>query len=284
MKWIITFNRNKHDYDLSNALYDCGVDWNRNNYTYEIGDTVYIYECKPEKQIRYKCIVTVDYKTVATFNDEKYGGVWKGFHFDKPQFETQLEYEFKVPVKIDSLAEHGMSTKRITVMKEDGLRAELFRFLEEYEENDKALKDSLNADLEEETDFLPLPGEERKALVNERVHQNNFRQGLLKKYSHCCLCSVTNPELLIASHIKPWNNSTSDEKTNLNNGLLLCSNHDRLFDKGFISFDKNGKILIAEELSDIDRTFMNVNPNTTIEMNDEMNDFMEYHRNTIFKQ
>ena len=280
MKWIIPFNGSKHNYDLTGALNDCGVDWNRNNYTYETGDTVYIYECEPESQIRYKCIVTIDYKNVSTFNDEKYGGVWKGYHFDKPQIETQLEYEFKVPVKLDELAKHGMRTKRIAVMKEDGLRSELFRFLEEYEVEDRERDNSFDPDM----DFQILPGDEREITGSERIHQREFRHGLLRKYSHCCLCSVANKELLFASHIKPWDKSTSEEKTNLNNGLLLCPNHDKLFDKGFISFDINGRILISEQLAELDRTFMNVNPNSTLEMNAEMNVFMEYHRNNIFKK
>ncbi len=142
MKWIIPFNGSKHYYDLSGALYDCGTDWNRNNYTYETGDVVYIYECKPENQIRYKCIVTNDYKNVSTFDDEKYGGVRKGFLFDKPAIEIQLEYEFKQPVKLAELVKHGMRTKRKAVMKENGLRSELFRFLEESEAEDRKSEDN----------------------------------------------------------------------------------------------------------------------------------------------
>ena len=284
MKWIIPFNCNKHNYDLEGALYDCGVDWNRNNYTYENGDTVYIYECEPENRIRYKCVVTADYKTIATFDDEKYGGVWKGYHFEKPQIETQLEYEFRVPVKVEELAEHGMRTKRIAVMKADGRRTELFRFIEEYEENDRTLKDDYNPNTEKDPNTQVIPGGERETIVSQRIHQREFRRVLLRKYSHCCLCPVSNPELLTASHIKPWAYSTAEEKTDPDNGLLLCPNHDSLFDKGFISFDKTGKILIANELSEINRTFMNVNPNTTIDMNDNMNTFMEYHRNHVFKQ
>lgn len=284
MKWIIPFNGNKHYYDLSGALYDCGVDWNRNNYTYEIGDIVYIYECEPENQIRFKCIVTDDHKNVSTFNDKKYGGVYKGTRYDKPAIETQLEYEFKQPIQLEELVKHGMRTKRKAVMKEDGLRSELFRFLEVYEAEDRKSDDHFNPEQDPATDYQMLPGEERKATVSERIHQREFRQGLLKKYPHCCLCSVENRELLNASHIKPWDKSTSEEKTNLNNGLLLCPNHDRLFDKGFISFDSNGRILVSEDLSDVDRTFMNVNPNFTLEMNDEMKEFMEYHRDNIFKK
>ena len=34
-----------------------------------------------------------------------------------------------------------------------------------------------------------------------------------------------------------------------NNGLLLCVNHDELFDKGFITFAKeDGKIIISNEI------------------------------------
>lgn len=283
MKWIILSNKHEQNFDLDGALHDCGVDWYKNNNKIETGDIVYIYESRPEQYIKYKCIVTADRKTVSTFNDEKYGGPGPRASLGDISFETKLVYEFKNPVTLEELSKHGVSKKRIPVMKETG-KPEVFEFLEEYEAEERKSEDDYNPNQDTDMDFQVPPGDEREVTVSERVHQRVFREGLLRKYPHCCLCSVTNPELLFASHIKPWDKSTSMEKTNLNNGLLLCPNHDKLFDKGFISFDSNGSILISEQLSDMDRTFMNVNPNSTLEMNDEMKEFMEFHRNNVFKK
>ena len=57
-------------------------------------------------------------------------------------------------------------------------------------------------------------------------------------------------ELLVASHIKPWSISDANEKLDIHNGLLMCPNHDKLFDRGYISFDDTGRILISEKLDD----------------------------------
>lgn len=66
---------------------------------------------------------------------------------------------------------------------------------------------------------------------------------MLKRYNRCCLCEMENPEFLIASHIKPWAESERKEKLDVNNGFLMCPNHDRIFDKGYITFDDDGKII-----------------------------------------
>jgi len=41
-------------------------------------------------------------------------------------------------------------------------------------------------------------------------------------------------EHLVASHTKPWRDSTNEERLNGENGLLLTPTIDHLFDKGFI--------------------------------------------------
>ena len=57
------------------------------------------------------------------------------------------------------------------------------------------------------------------------------------------------PGLLIASHIYPWARSTPKEKTDVNNGLLLSSPIDRLFDQGLISFADDGMMLVSDDLA-----------------------------------
>ena len=93
-----------------------------------------------------------------------------------------------------------------------------------------------------ETEQQSFGGDTRDAIVKVRVNQSEFRTHLLQRYGKCCLCGVSNHDLLIASHIKPWSKSNRIEKTAVDNGFLLCPNHDRLFDKGLITFSDDGKI------------------------------------------
>lgn len=137
-------------------------------------------------------------------------------------------------------------------------------------------------EIESEVNSLSLKGKERVVFVKARVNQSIFREHLLKKYHTCCLCKVENQALLIASHIKPWAASNADEKLDVENGLLLCPNHDALFDGGFITFDNDGKIVISSRLSQIDCTFTNVIPTMKINLSEKNKEYLEYHRKKIF--
>lgn len=55
--------------------------------------------------------------------------------------------------------------------------------------------------LTEEIEELHLEGESKKAVIKRRVNQGIFRDRLLQRYNKCCLCGVSNPALLVASHI-----------------------------------------------------------------------------------
>lgn len=115
-----------------------------------------------------------------------------------------------------------------------------------------------------------------------RINQGIFRDLLLKKYNRCCLCEVENPTLLIASHIKPWVESEPEEKLDVDNGFLMCPNHDKLFDKGYITFDDDGKIIISDRLTENDRVFLNVNSRMHIELTESNKKYLKFHRENVF--
>ena len=127
-------------------------------------------------------------------------------------------------------------------------------------------------------------GKDREALVKQRVNQGVFRKRLLKRYKRCCLCNVSNNALLRASHIKPWSVANSVERTDENNGLLLCPNHDALFDEGFISFSDEGNIIISKQLDPVDRIFMNVKDDMKIGIAEENKKYLKYHRDKVLKK
>lgn len=138
-------------------------------------------------------------------------------------------------------------------------------------------------DIDEIAEIVTCEGYDVKGIAKIRKNQEKFRSQLLSRYKKCCLCGIDNNELLLASHIKPWSVSNEEEKTDFNNGLLLCAMHDRLFDKGFISFNDYGQIIISHELDEINQKFSNINPNMAINMLEGMKPFMKYHRENIFK-
>ncbi|PVX48856.1 putative restriction endonuclease [Balneicella halophila] len=115
----------------------------------------------------------------------------------------------------------------------------------------KFLKEEIN--LDDEIDFDE--GKEVKRTVKVRVNQSFFRSTVLSSYDFkCCLTGIDIPELLIASHIVPW---SKDKKNRLNpqNGLCLNNLHDKAFDKGLLTFDRNFKLVLSHSLKKSDEEF-----------------------------
>ncbi|MCD1117812.1 HNH endonuclease [Chryseobacterium turcicum] len=90
---------------------------------------------------------------------------------------------------------------------------------------------------------------ERLTTVKARVYQDVLKKHVSENYNHCCsLCENDQPELLVASHIVPWKSDES-KRLDLDNCILLCNFHDKLFDKGFITLTDEYSVLISEKLS-----------------------------------
>lgn len=64
-------------------------------------------------------------------------------------------------------------------------------------------------------------------------------------WASCAISDVTVPEFLRASHIKPWRDSSNQERLDPFNGILLNAALDIAFELGFISFNDDGAILIG---------------------------------------
>ena len=286
MNWIFPCNTKK--FNIHKASEDLEyLNWDIQNQKIEIGDYVYLYVTDPEKAIRYKCVVT-DLTDVKTIDDSAYGGSKIGYRANQATLRFLVTYT-EPGIELSDMRKMGISA-RFSMQSIIHMPEELEEYIEQIEEEsfaeDKHEEEETEIEIPEVANLglEGLRGEERDAVIKVRVNQGRFRQDLLKRYSHCCLCGVSNPNLLTASHIKPWAVSTPDEKLNLDNGLLLCPNHDKLFDGGFITFDSNGKIQISKELLEHDRIFMNVNENMHIDLDEAMEKNMKFHRENIFKK
>ena len=156
----------------------------------------------------------------------------------------------------------------------------LKRFLE-YAHSDyrKKLADTV---LSEEKNILEnsmLSVTEREELVKSRIGQGLFRQKLIAYWGGCSVTKCSNFPLLMASHIRPWRKSDSQERLDVYNGLLLTPNLDKLFDKGYISFNRKGKIICSDGLAESDRRILGVDSAIhLVKIEDAHQKYLKYHR------
>jgi putative restriction endonuclease len=117
-----------------------------------------------------------------------------------------------------------------------------------------------DAPLKRFEDALAHVGEEFRteveALVRRRLGQTEFRAGLLDYWQgRCAVTGIAQPELLRASHIKPWAHCANDaERLDVYNGFLLTADWDAAFDAGLVSFDTSGAAAFSPKLTDAART------------------------------
>ncbi len=117
--------------------------------------------------------------------------------------------------------------------------------------------------------------------VRNNSIQKKFRKDLFIEFDNkCAICDINKKELLIASHIIPYS-KCKDVKQMIdhNNGLLLCSMHDCLFDKNLISFnEKTGKIEIVNNSKLNRKLFDLLNIDSNISLNSKhMNKKRKYY-------
>ena len=125
---------------------------------------------------------------------------------------------------------------------------------------------------------------ERTALVKSRIGQGLFRDNLLEKYHSCIITHIDIPNVLVASHIKPWAVCSNIERLNPNNGLLLSATFDRLFDGGLITFKPSGEIVLSKFITEDNREKLRIKAGTTYDLkySPDMKDFLDYHESVVF--
>ncbi len=127
---------------------------------------------------------------------------------------------------------------------------------------------------------------EAERLVVQRVGQDVFRQGLLEYWKgRCPITGLSVAELLRASHIKPWAACDDDaERLNVYNGLLLAPHLDAAFDKGFMTVDDDGRVIVSEALDASARCVLSLdNPGRVDGLAQGHRRFLGWHRARVFR-
>lgn len=127
--------------------------------------------------------------------------------------------------------------------------------------------------------------EEAKERRAARVGQGKYREALLKERDYCAITGIVESKLLIASHIKPWSDSNDDEKVDPKNGFILSALYDKLFDKGFITFTKDKRIVVSNFLTDYNSKKIGIDTKKRYEnlpMGSKREEYLEYHYDHVF--
>ena len=129
-----------------------------------------------------------------------------------------------------------------------------------------------------------MPETMRVTLIKARRGQGVFRERVQTIEANCRVTGVAASELLIASHIKPWKGSDPDERLDGNNGLFLSPHVDKLFDKGLISFEKNGAMLVSPKLDQDVLAKWSIDPTRKYgTFNGDQAYFLDYHNQEVFE-
>jgi hypothetical protein len=93
------------------------------------------------------------------------------------------------------------------------------------------------------------------------------------------------PELLRASHIKPWSKCETDaERLDVFNGLLLAPHLDAAFDGGFITVADDGRVVFSARLLDQDRKLLGLDMALRVSgLADGHRPYLDWHRRKEFK-
>lgn len=126
---------------------------------------------------------------------------------------------------------------------------------------------------------------EAKIQSKMRLGHQAYKDKLIHLWNNeCAICKINIPELLRASHAKPWRDSNHQERTDPYNGLLLCAHHDALLDRGFLSFNERGEILLSNELLEANPYIYAINPDIKIQLFEENVKYLLWHQSYVFKK
>jgi hypothetical protein len=128
---------------------------------------------------------------------------------------------------------------------------------------------------------------ERLAIIRARNGQGLFKERVCEIEARCRITGVENRAHLVASHCKPWRDSSNEERLNGENGLLLTPNIDHLFDRGFIGFEDDGTLIISPVAHGPSLQRMGIDTKAVVNVGgftSGQQRFLDFHRNAVLLQ
>lgn len=148
----------------------------------------------------------------------------------------------------------------------------------------KLLNDNNDVDIEKDDT------EQQMIKYSGRKGQQKYRREVLDYMPQCPFTLITDELVLKASHIKPYNvcikENNEKEALDYLNGLSLTPTYDWLFDRGYITFTDDGRLIYGTRLSPYTWEKLNINPNAKNKMRiypEGREKYLEFHRKFVFQ-
>lgn len=160
----------------------------------------------------------------------------------------------------------------------------LHRLLRRALQLSRTLPNELLRTFQQETAKLPRTTEIERLAV-QRIGQELFREGLLDYWEgRCAVTGLAVPELLRASHIKPWADATDEERLDVYNGLLLAPHLDAVFDQGFVTVGDDGAVVVSDGMTRADRAALGIDGPLKVRGLEEGHvEYLKWHRERVFR-
>ncbi|MBU3071943.1 HNH endonuclease [Clostridium estertheticum] len=288
--WV--FSCDMMSYNVISAFKELNeVDWGSDKNVMK-GDYVYIYLVAPIKKIILKTKVVIDNIGENEFIDDS-----KFMLKEITKSEKTKYIRLKL---ITSFSDNISNMLTYEILRQNGLNGPiqgplilnnnkiLWSYIDKIE-NKQKVDEIEKKEVEKiiELDKIlsrTLGVTEKDALIKIRIGQGLFKKKLEMIECQCKICGLKSKKLLIASHIKPWKDCNDNERLDDNNGFLLCPNHDALFDKGYICFGDDGKIMISKLIEKNCYKLLNISSSDQIALTDKNKGYLKCHRDKIFKR
>ncbi len=134
--------------------------------------------------------------------------------------------------------------------------------------------------------YQPKESLHQTEIRRARQGQGVYRENLLAECPFCPITMINDERLLIASHIKPWAIATDKERLDHKNGFMLSPLYDKLFDRGFMTFSDDRKIILSNWISPANKKRIGVIDGQFIQMlplDEERQKYLQFHRSSVFK-
>lgn len=210
------------------------------------------------------------------------------FELEKPlHIRTNFEdIQPLLPIKYSPLQQNGRGNQGYLYPCNEELALKLLDIIGEQnipELNGSQSTTGNDTGIDNLTSLIAITETEAKTKI--RIGQSQFRHHLLKLWNHkCAICDIDLPQLLRASHAIPWKDSSHEERIDPYNGILLCCNHDELYDKGFITFDQNGSLHISSEIVESDFQKYGLESHIRINIYEKNQKYFQWHQKEIFRK
>ncbi len=137
--------------------------------------------------------------------------------------------------------------------------------------------------------LIRITWEKRLRNINRKTEDDRGNPIIAMLYFACGdraslpACGKT-ASLLTASNINPVIHCNEEEMSDPYNGLLLTTAYDKLFDRGFISFNDDGTIVISEMLPAPDAFSLGLKPDICIKLDSRHLPYLQFHRDKILQK